>query len=149
VVEGEKERSGEDECIAKYTAMPYKKLMHGVLFTSTFERHAQKAGVTETELEGIATWIAENPLSGDLIPGAGGARKLRFARAGSGKSGGYRTIHYFGGDDIPVFCLALVSKGQRTDLSQAERNELAKLLPRIAQAYRDGTARLIKEGKLR
>jgi hypothetical protein len=121
--------------------------MHSVLFTSTFERQAQQAGVTEAELEEIALWIAENPVSGDLIPGAGGARKLRFASPGGGKSGGYRTIHYFSGDDMPVFCLALVSKGQRADLSQSERNELAKLLPTIAQAYRASAAKLARERK--
>ena len=34
---------------------------------------------------------------------------------------------YFGGDDIPVFLLTVFSKGERADLSQAERNGLAKL----------------------
>jgi hypothetical protein len=110
--------------------------MHSVLFTSTFERQAQQAGVTEAELEDIALWIAEKPVSGDLI-----------TRAGGGKSGGYRTIHYFSRDDVPVFCLALVSKGQRADLSQSERNELAKLLPTIAQAYRASAAKLARERK--
>ncbi|MGL4635532.1 MAG: type II toxin-antitoxin system RelE/ParE family toxin [Beijerinckiaceae bacterium] len=122
--------------------------MHGVLFTSTFERQAQQAGVTEAELEHIAMWIADNPLSGDVIPGSGGARKLRFAKKGGGKSGGYRTIHYFGGHDVPVFCLALLSKGQRANISQAERNELARILPKIAQAYKNNAAKLAVEGKV-
>lgn len=61
---------------------------------------------------------------------------MRFARPGKGKSGGYRTIHYYGGDDVPVFLLGLIDKGQRSNLSQAERNELAKLLPQVAATYR-------------
>jgi hypothetical protein len=121
--------------------------MHSVLLTSTFERHAKAARLSEQELEDIVMWLAENPQSGDLIPGTGGARKVRFARPGSGKSGGYRTIHFFGGDDVPLFLLALVSKGQRADLSQAERNDLASVLPKIAEAYRKDAAEQARKGQ--
>jgi hypothetical protein len=64
----------------------------------------------------------------------------RFASQGGakGKSGGYRTVHYFGGDDVPLFVLALIEKGERANLTKAERNELARLLPQIADAYRSG-----------
>jgi hypothetical protein len=118
--------------------------MQSVVFTAVFERHAKDAGLSDDELMAIATRLAENPLAGDLIPGTGGARKTRFARDGKGKSGGYRTIHYFGGGDIPVFLLALVDKGKRADLSQAERNALSKLLTGIGAAYRESSAANIK-----
>ncbi len=111
--------------------------MHGVLLTQTFERQAKDAGLDEDEIIAIASWLAENPLAGDAIQGSGGARKVRFARAGKGKSGGYRTIHYYGGDDVPLFLLALIDKGVRSNLSMAERNELARLLPQIGKAYRE------------
>ena len=95
----------------------------------------------------MAATIGAAPTSGDLIPGTGGARKLRFPRPSAGKSGGFRTIRYFGGEDVPVFLLALVDKGQRANLSKAERNELADVLPRIAEAYRAGVARRVVELK--
>ena len=110
--------------------------MHTVLETPIFRADCKSAGVTEAELRQIIDVIAANPLAGDLIPGTGGARKLRFARQGRGKSGGYRTIHYFGGEDVPVFLLALVAKSQRTDLAQKERNRLRDILPKLAEAYR-------------
>jgi hypothetical protein len=110
--------------------------MHGVLLTPTFERQMHAVGLSESELTDIVSWLAENPLGGDLVPGTGGARKVRFAKPGKGKSGGYRTIHYFGGNDIPIFLLAILSKGQRADLSQDERNALARTLPGVAAAYR-------------
>jgi hypothetical protein len=112
--------------------------MQTVLTTPTFERQVAAAGLTEDEVMKIVSAIASDPLAGDLIKGTGGARKVRFARPGVGKSGGFRTIHYFGGDDVPVFLLALIDKRERANLSQAERNALARTLPRIAEAYRKG-----------
>ena len=113
--------------------------MHAVVFTRVFERQAKLAGLEDHELLAIASHLSEFPADGGLIPGTGGARKVRFPREGKGKSGGFRTIHYFGGEDIPIFLLALVDKGKRSDLSAAERNELAKLLPKIGEAYREST----------
>ncbi len=123
--------------------------MQTVLTTPTFDRHARAAGLTDDEVAAIASHLAADPISGELMVGTGGARKLRFARPGAGKSGGYRTIHYFGGEDVPVFLLALLDKGDRANLSRAERNELAALLPQLAEAYRAGVARRVRETRRR
>ena len=48
--------------------------------------------------------------------GTGGARKVRFAKTGHGKSGGYRVITYYGGDDIPVFLMDVYAKGARQSI---------------------------------
>ena len=76
--------------------------MQSVLLTSLFQKQANAAGIVEDDLLDIVSTIAADPLAGDLMAGTGGARKLRHAARGKGKSGGVRTIHYFGGDDIPV-----------------------------------------------
>ncbi len=67
--------------------------------------------------------------------------KLRHALRGKGKSGGLRTIHYFGGTDVPVFLLAIYGKNQRANITSAEKNELAKLLPQIVDNYRKKSVR--------
>ena len=113
--------------------------MHSVILTHGFERDARGAGLSEEELQEIVAVIAEDPLAGDLIAGAGGARKVRHRGRSGGKSGGYRTIHYFGGGDIPVFMLSLYTKSAKANLTKAERNALAEILPRIGEAYRRGT----------
>jgi hypothetical protein len=41
-----------------------------------------------------------------------------------------------GGGDIPVFALAIYGKNEKGNLSKAERNELARILPKLADAYR-------------
>ena len=91
--------------------------------------------------------ISNDPLLGDLIPGTGGARKRRFAGRSKGKSAGYRTVSYYAGDDVPVLMLALIDKGERANLSQAERNELRKELAGYAQDYRTGLRKRVSTMK--
>ena len=45
-------------------------------------------------------------------------------------------MSYFAGEDVPVLLLALINKGERADLSKAERNELRKELAGYASDYR-------------
>jgi hypothetical protein len=110
--------------------------MQTVIQTPTFLADAKAAGLDDAELTEIAATIAANPLVGDIIPGTGGARKVRFG--GKGKSGGYRVITYYAAEDVPVFLLALVDKGQRADISQADRNALREILGTLADEYREG-----------
>lgn len=110
--------------------------MHAVIETPTFIADCRNSGLSEDEVSNIVAIIAADPSAGDIIPGTGGARKLRFAGRSKGKSGGYRTVSYFSGEDVPVLLLALINKGERADLSQAERNELRNELAGYARDYR-------------
>lgn len=110
--------------------------MHTVLETPSYLADCRRAALSDEEMSDIVVTISADPSAGDLIPGTGGARKLRFPGRGKGKSGGYRTVSFFGGEDVPVLLLALISKGERADLSQAERNELRKELAGYAADYR-------------
>ena len=85
-------------------------------------------------------FVAAHPDAGVVVPGAGGARKLRFAGRGKGKSGGYRVITFFGGTDLPVFLMNVFAKGDKVDLTPKERSELAKVLRSSADAYRKGVS---------
>lgn len=107
---------------------------------SRYLSDAKLAGLTEAERRKIVDLAAHDPTTGDRIEGAGGARKLRVAGRGHGKSGGYRVITYFGGGDIPVFLLAVFGKGDKVNLSKAERNELKKELRGLADDYRANIA---------
>lgn len=108
--------------------------MHTVIQTPTFLADAKAAGLDDSELNDIAATIANDPLAGDIIPGTGGARKVRIAGKGKGKSGGYR-----------LFLLALVSKGQRADISQADRNALRQSLGQLADDYRNGVRAKLRQ----
>jgi hypothetical protein len=117
--------------------------MQTVVETPDFIGDAKATGLSETEREAVVRYVSAHPDAGDIIPGTGGARKIRFAGRGKGKSGGYRVITFYGGD-IPVFLLNLFAKSDKVNLTQAERNELATLLRALADAYRRGVTRNVK-----
>jgi hypothetical protein len=60
--------------------------------------------MTNVEREAVVMLLAANPSAGVEIPGTGGARKIRVAGRGKGKSGGYRVISFYSGGNIPCFC---------------------------------------------
>jgi hypothetical protein len=110
--------------------------MHAVVETDSFRRAANAAGVTEAERFAIIDLVSADPMVGDLMEGTGGARKLRFAARGKGKSGGYRIITFFAAQDVPVFLLDIFAKGEKVNLSKAECNELKKILSTLANEWR-------------
>jgi len=110
--------------------------MHTVIETPTFLGDCRRARLPDDDRLAMIDAIAEDPLEGEIIPGAGGARKRRFAGRGRGKSGGYRVISFYAGDDVPVLMLALIDKGERANISKAERNMLRQVLATYAAEYR-------------
>jgi hypothetical protein len=122
--------------------------MHAVIETHSFRRAANAAGVTEAERLAIVDVVARDPTAGDLMEGTGGARKLRFAAKGKGKSGGYRIITFFAAQDVPVFLLDVFAKGEKVNLSKAERNEMKGSLGKLAEEWRaSARAKLDSLGK--
>jgi hypothetical protein len=84
----------------------------------------------------LVGYLAQHPDSGDLIPGTGGFRKLRWQLDGRGKRSGARVIYYFHDDSMPLFAITAFAKNERADLSQLERNELRTLGRRLVETYR-------------
>lgn len=104
--------------------------------TPAFLASAADEGVGDEERAAIVAYIAANPDAGEIMQGTGGARKIRIAGRGKGKSGGYRVITFFAANDIPVFLLDIYGKGARANLSKAEQNELRKVLTALPKAWR-------------
>lgn len=125
--------------LALATALPYRSDMpklQTIIETKAYLAASKAAGMDDEEREAIVTALAGEPTAGDIMKGTGGCRKFRWKKPGSGKSGGYRVVTYFGGDDVPVFLLAAFGKNERANLSQAERNELAKLTATLVESLR-------------
>ena len=111
--------------------------MHTAIETPAYLRAAGEAGLSRQELDAILDMLAANPTAGDEIRGTGGCRKVRVGGRGKGKSGGYRVITFYSGQDIPVSLIAMFSKGERADLSGVERTALAKMTKRLVETYRN------------
>jgi hypothetical protein len=91
--------------------------------------------MTEDESDEATTQIAKEPECGDVIPGTGGVRKLRFGVGSKGKSGGVRIIYYYYNATRPAFLLTVFAKKEKDNLTKGERNELAKLVKQLLDAY--------------
>ena len=83
--------------------------MYTIIETPTFQEDARKLW-SEEERGAFCAWLAENPEIGDVIPGSGGCRKVRWARAGSGKRGGVRVIYFTKMTDGEIWLLVIYSK---------------------------------------
>lgn len=111
--------------------------MHAVVETEPYLTQVERLFDFEEQVAIVDT-VASDPLCGVVIPGTGGVRKLRVAASGRGKRGGARVIYVFGGDDVPLFLLAAFAKNEKSDLSKAERNDLARLTAELIRSYRSG-----------
>lgn len=114
-----------------------KRTLHTIVETRTFIVEA-KARLTDEERQAVITLIAADPTCGVLIQGTGGVRKVRFALQGRGKSGGVRVIYFYYSASMPIFLLSVFAKNEKANLSQAERNELAKLVVQLVRTYQKG-----------
>lgn len=76
--------------------------------------------LSDSERKALIDRLSAFPNDGDLIPGAGGARKLRWAVSGRGRSGGARVILFNHCEACPTYLLFVYLKSERTNLSQSE-----------------------------
>lgn len=103
-----------------------------VVETPSFLRRA-KGLLSESERADLIVYLAENPHVGKIMEGTGGVRKVRWARDGEGKSGGYRVIYYFHSERIPLFALLIYGKNEKANLTEAEKNDMKRLTALLAQ----------------
>jgi hypothetical protein len=109
-------------------------LLHVVAEMPQFIRDADAVGWSDDERRVIIDAIAANPLLGDEIRESGGVRKVRFARRGKRKSGGYCVVTAYFGSAAPVYLVALLSKGERANFTAAEIAAFKQWMSLIARS---------------
>jgi hypothetical protein len=78
-------------------------------------------------IEALAVYLIDRPDAGDVIPAAGGARKLRWAAKGKGKRGGARIIYLYVVIAARIYLLRCYAKNVRTDLTADEKKQIRQI----------------------
>lgn len=113
-----------------------------------FTRHISEY-LTDDAYRMLQTELTSSPEVGDMMPGTGGFRKLRWAdvRRGKGRRGGLRIIYYYFLSDHQIWLMTLYSKNEAVDLSPTEKKVLKAAIE--AELKARATRRVAAERRLR
>ena len=96
---------------------------------------AAKAVFSDSDRQEVINYLAFNPEAGDVIPGTGGVRKLRWALGNRGKSHGARIIYYFRDLNMPLYLLTVFSKNRKVNLNDLERNNMKQFVEELVKQH--------------
>ncbi len=90
-----------------------------------FTRHVDEY-LDDDRYRALQGALAANPDLGDLMPGTGGFRKLRWAdpRRSKGRRGGLRIIYFYFESDQQIWLMTLYGKDEASDLTPKEKKVL-------------------------
>src|SRR5437870_13903683 len=102
-----------------------------------FERHRAEY-LDDDAFRKLQSLLMLKPEAGDVIPGAGGLRKMRFAdeRRGKGKRGGLRVIYYWWDAGSQFWLFTIYDKDEMSDLTPSQRKALKEMLKKALAARR-------------
>ena len=83
--------------------------------------------LTDHEYGDFQQSLITQPKAGDVIPGTGGLRKVRWTAGGKGKSGGVRVIYYFVDEADQIRLLLIYREGIQGDLTTDQKKQLVAI----------------------
>jgi hypothetical protein len=98
--------------------------------SSIFER-VRPAYLDDDEYSDLQQFLMQSPEAGELVPGSGGVRKVRWSRPGTGKRGGLRIIYFIRYRPNEFWMLTLYAKAKR-------KNVPTHILKQLLEAFRNG-----------
>ena len=87
--------------------------------------------LSEDEYIGLQSFLLQYLESGKVVRGSGGVRKVRWAMAGRGKSGGVRVIYYFKKQDDEIWLLTIYSKNEMENIPAHVLRQIAKEIENV------------------
>ena len=81
---------------------------------------------SEEERGEFAAYISLEPTAGTVIRESGGLRKVRWARPGTGKSGGVRVIYFTRTDEGEIMLLTILAKGNTGNIPTSKLKEIRR-----------------------
>jgi len=82
----------------------------------------------DDEYRSLQIALMLRPEQGPIIRGAGGLRKVRWAKAGGGKRGGLRVIYFWAPAEQAFYMLYAYAKNELGDLTPAQARTLGQLV---------------------
>ncbi len=110
-----------------YTPKAYIGVMFTVVETPLFEKQWPLYWREEDRGE-FAAYIAEFPNAGDVATHSGSIRKVRWRRAGTGKSGGVRVIYFTRTIEEEIVLLVVYAKARTDNITGAKLKEIRRAL---------------------
>lgn len=92
---------------------------------------AIKGLLSDDELREMQEYLCAHLDTGDVIRGTGGVRKMRWTRAGMGKSGGVRVWYLPLTDKGRIHLIVIYPKSEEDNLSRAERNAIKTFVEQL------------------
>jgi mRNA-degrading endonuclease RelE of RelBE toxin-antitoxin system len=115
--------------------MNEEKIPQVVVETIPYQKAVEQFWDEETQIE-FKNYIGMNPALGDIIPGAGGIRKIRWQANGHGKRGGVRVIYYVYNENHPIYLLYAYPKNVQVDLMPAEKKLFRAVVEQLKATFR-------------
>jgi hypothetical protein len=90
----------------------------------------------DEQYQALQTVLVNHPETGDVMPGTGGFRKMRWSdpERGKGRRGGLRLIYYYFPAEQQIWLMTLYGKNESADLSPAEKKALKAAIERETAA---------------
>jgi hypothetical protein len=85
----------------------------------------------DDEYAELQQFMMQNPESGQLVPGSGGVRKVRWKRPGMGKRGGLRVIYFVRFKPNEFWMLSIYAKAKSDTIP-------GHILKELLEAFRNG-----------
>jgi hypothetical protein len=101
-----------------------------------FQKCWQQSGLDDEDLRGLEIYLCLNPSSGDVIPGTGGLRKLRWSLEGKGKRGGLRTLYVDFAYYEKIYLISAFPKNVKTNLTENEKKQIKILIKALEDELR-------------
>jgi hypothetical protein len=98
--------------------------------SSIFER-IRPDYLDDDEYGELQQFLMHNPEVGEVVPGSGGVRKVRWARPGMGKRGALRVIYFVRYRPDQFWMLTLYAKARHEDIP-------AHVLKALREAFKNG-----------
>lgn len=84
--------------------------------------------LTDEDYRGLQNYLLKTPDAGEIIKSSGGVRKVRWATAGSGKSGGIKVIYYWKKANHEIWMLTLYSKSEQSTIPDHMLKHIAEAI---------------------